>query len=111
MHTAPSGYPSNLRIIAKTLSSITFQWNKLKCHQENGPIIGYEYRIYHDLFHYIKGTVNQHTTMFTVYETQMISFSVAAINVVGTGEHCPLFKLSTSELGVNITHKVLSQSC
>ena len=102
----PSWYPSDLKIIAKTPSSVTFQWSKLKCYQENGPIIGYHYRIYHDPFHYTEGTVNQYTTTYTVHDTEITSFSVAAVNEDGIGQHCPPLEVALFESGSDFNARV-----
>ena len=97
VHTEPSSYPPDLMITAKTSSFITFQWSKLKCHQENGPITGYQYRVYRDLFQYTEGTIDQSTTTYTVFDTTMLSFSVAAMNEAGIGEHCPPLQIPMSD--------------
>ena len=98
-HAEPSGYPSEVKIFQLTSTSITFQWQRLKCQQENGPITGYQYRVYHDLFQYSEGTVECNTTMVTLYDTNVRAFSVAAMNEAGIGEHSPLLKLITSNSG------------
>ena len=87
-HTEPSGYPTQLRIVQQTPAFVVFQWNQLKCHQENGPITGYALRTYYQ-FQYTEGTVDKNTTSYTIYDTHIQAFSVAAINEVGIGDHCP----------------------
>ena len=87
-YAGPSGYPSKLKIVNQTSTYVTFQWNHLECDQENGPITGYEYRAYYDLFQYTEGTLNQNTTTYTIYDADILAFSVAAINEAGIGEHC-----------------------
>ena len=73
----------------------------MKCHQENGPITGYEYRAYYDLFHYTEGTVDKSTTTYTIYDTNIQAFSVAAINEAGVGEHCPPMKIEKYHSGMH----------
>ena len=85
---APSGYPSQLQIIEQTPLTVTFRWNELACHEENGPITGYQYRVYYDLEHYYEGIVDRRTTMVTLSYNNMQSFSVAAKNEAGNGEYC-----------------------
>ena len=101
-YTEPSGAPSNLRIVYQTSTSVTFQWNELKCHEENGPITGYEYRVYHTLFHYTDGKVDRNTTTYTIYDTNVQEFSVAAINDAGIGDHCPLLQIPAFGSGVQL---------
>ena len=72
----------------------------MNCHEENGPITGYEYRLYHTLLPYTDGTVDQNTTTYTIYDTNVEAFSVAAINEAGIGEHCPLLQIPAFRSGV-----------
>ena len=64
-------------------------WNELECYEENGPITGYQYRVYYDLNQYQEGNVDRETTMVTLHYNNMQSFSVAATNQAGMGEYCP----------------------
>ena len=88
LYAGPSGYPSKLKIVHQTSTHVTLQWNHLECDQENGPITGYEYHAYYDLFEYTEGTLDQNTTTYTIYDADIQAFSVAAINEAGIGEHC-----------------------
>ena len=72
----------------------------MKCHKENGPIAGYEYRAYYDLFHYTEGKLDQKTTTYTIYDTNIQAFSVAAINEAGIGEHCPPLQINKMASGI-----------
>ena len=69
-------------------NSITFEWNQLKCHQQNGRMVGYQYRLYYSAIAYTHGYVGPMTTSLTTYDMSVIGFSVAAINVAGIGPHC-----------------------
>lgn len=93
-----------MEINAKTLFSITFQWKELECQKQNGPITGYQYRIYHDHLHYTEGSVGPDTTSHTVLisntEENVQAFSVAAINIAGVGEHSPPLRAATTDSGV-----------
>ena len=89
LYKAPSGYPSQLQIIELTPLIVTFQWKELQCFEENGPISGYHYRAYYGVNHYEEGRVDSKTTMISLYYNNMQSFSVAAANEAGIGEHCP----------------------
>ena len=100
LYTEPSGFPSELKIVHQTSTFVAFQWNELKCYEENGPITGYEYRVYHTLFHYTDGTADRNTTTYTIYDTSVQAFSVAAINDAGIGEHCPLLQIPAFRSGV-----------
>ena len=68
---------------------MTFQWTELECYEENGPITGYQYRIYYDHAHYNQGTVKKNINTLTKLKANIQNFSVAAINKVGVGPHCP----------------------
>ena len=61
----------------------------MSCYEENGPITGYQYRAYYDVNHYEEGYVDSRTTTITFYYNDIQSFSVAATNEAGIGEHCP----------------------
>ena len=99
-YTEPFGYPSKLTIVLQTSTFVTFQWNELKCHEENGPITGYEYRLYHTQFHCTDGKVDRNTTTYTLYDTSVQAFSVAAINEAGIGEHCPPLQIPAFPSGL-----------
>ena len=96
----PSGYPLNANIILSS-SSLTFEWQRLECFEENGPITGYEYRVYYNLVDYIKGVVAKNITQLTVMHTNVQAFSVAAINEAGIGRHSPPVQIPGFELGNN----------
>ena len=64
-------------------------WNELECYEENGPITGYQYRVYYDLNYYQERNVDRETTMVTLPYNNMQSFSVAATNQAGIGKFCP----------------------
>ena len=76
-------------MIKRTLLTVTFQWKQLECFEENGPITGYRYRAYIHLSNYTEGEVDRNTRMVTLFHKDMQAFSVAAMNKVGIGEHCP----------------------
>ena len=80
---------------------ITFSWKELKCHQQNGPITGYQYHTYHDLFmlQYDEGIVDSTTSTLTLFDTAVQAFSVAAVNEAGVGEHSPALKLTLPYMG------------
>lgn len=85
----PSGYPSVIQITIQTSETVTFEWKALECYQENGPITGYNYRIYYNLNNYNAATVSSSITMITLFHQNIQGFSVAAMNEAGIGEHCP----------------------
>ena len=97
--TEPSGYPSELQIIMQTSLTVTFQWKALECYEENGPIIGYHYRAYQDLFHYDEGTANWNATTISLISSNLKSFSLAAMNEAGIGEHCPPIEVPNFDEG------------
>ena len=100
----PSGYPSNLRVLAKTLFSVTFKWNELECHKQNGPITGYEFRVYYAFWRYIEGVLGPKTTVHTLYvsntELGGYALSVAAINEASIGEYSSPCTVLYTELGI-----------
>ena len=85
----PSGYPSEVQITSQTFTMVTFQWKELECYEENGPITGYQYRICYDNSNYSEGRVDAKTNRITLFKRNVQFFSVAAINLVGIGPHCP----------------------
>ena len=98
----PSGYPSIINI-NQSSSSVTVEWQPLECFQENGPITGYNYRIYRNFVDYTEGLVGVNKTGLRVMNTYicMQAFSVAAINKAGIGDHCPPVQIATFNLGNN----------
>ena len=78
---------------------MTFEWQPLECFEENGPITGYIYRIYHNFVDYMEGSVERTKTNLTVMHANVQAFSVAAINKAGIGEHCPPVLVLSFNLG------------
>ena len=73
---------------------ITFSWRKIECEQRNGVLLGYEIMLYYD-DRVLTARVAEPVTTFTILP-QLNSrlyfpkaISVAAINEVGVGNHCP----------------------
>ena len=73
---------------------ITFSWEEIECEQRNGALLGYEINLHYDeIVHTVK--VFKPITAFTIpplFITQSRypnAISVAAINQVGVGIHCP----------------------
>ena len=97
----PGGYPSNINIIQSS-SSVTYEWQPLECFEENGPITGYNYRVYYNFVDYLEGFVGRNKTVLTLWHINMQAFSVAAINKAGTGEHCPPVQVPNFNLGNEI---------
>ena len=92
-HEGPSGYPSELQVISQTSSVVSFQWKELECYEQNGPITGYNYRVYYNLSYHTEGEVDRNTTMVTLLHNNMQGFSVAAMNKAGMGKHCPTIQV------------------
>ena len=96
---------------------MTFRWKELACYEENGPITGYQYQVYY-LSHYEEGNVDRRTTMITLHYNNMHSFSVAAKNEAGVGEHCPPLQVpyfhegnhNAHETSICIVHRTYSKS-
>ena len=91
----------------QTPSTVTFQWKELDCYEENGPITGYQYRAYYGLFNSIENVLDNNTTMVTLPSENMLSLSVAAMNEVGIGDHCPPILVPIFDEGNEIVHKCL----
>lgn len=85
----PTGYPSDVKIISQTSAFVTFHWRELECHEENGPITGYNYLICTHHASCSIGSVDASTTKLTVSNMNIHNFRVAAINKVGIGPHSP----------------------
>ena len=79
----------------------TFSWKELDCEQRNGVLLGYEIKLYYDEQVLTRRVVKSVTT-FTILPQWRpeLSFpkaiSVAAINEVGVGNHCPAVKINLS---------------
>ena len=91
----------------QTPSTVTFRWKELDCYEENGPITGYQYRAYYGLFNSIENVLDNNTTMVTLPSENMLSLSVAAMNEVGIGDHCPPILVPIFDEGNEIGHKCL----
>ena len=87
LYTGPSGFPNDIYIFL-TSTSLTALWKPIICMKRNGPIIGYVvdfhslenhslYTIVTSEIYYIRD-LNPYTNYF---------FSVAGVNVNGTGPH------------------------
>ena len=80
---------------------ITFSWKKVDCEQRNGLFFGYEIKLYYDEEVYTRRVVESITT-FTIlpqWKPELCfpkAISVAAINEVGVGDHCPPVNISLS---------------
>ena len=86
---------------------MTFQWKELECYEENGPITGYNYRIYQDMSRYISGNVGANTTRLSLFKANIQYFRVAAINKAGIGPHCPQIPVPRFDQGdVNFQYKL-----
>ena len=78
---------------------ITFSWKELDCEEWNGALAGYEIKLYYEDEVHTERVV-EFVTTFTIQPNSMLKFSfpkaisVAAINEVGVGNHCPLVKIS-----------------
>ena len=65
----------------------------MKCHQQNGPISGYIYQLYHDLVHFSEGIVHDTIITLPFIGGSFMQFSVAAMNEAGVGEYSPPFTI------------------
>ena len=84
--------------------SVTFKWNVLECDQQSAPITAYECKLFTEEGNFTE-TVTENQASFDVYVLMMLHpeskllFSVAAINVYGVGEHCPIVEVCTPKEG------------
>ena len=103
LYLEPSAFPTHLKVVLQTRNTVTLQWKRLECYEENGPIVGYQYRIYSDLIHqhYQEGIVDGGTNRIRLLfgNTRKKAFSVAAINEAGVGQHSPLLVLDSPIVG------------
>ena len=82
-------------------AGITFSWKELDCEERNGALLGYEIKLYYDE-EVCTARVVGSVTMFTILPKWRPNFSfpraisVAAINEVGVGNHCPPVKINPS---------------
>ena len=73
----------------------------MQCEERNGVLLGYEIKLYYDKQVYTT-EVAESVTMFTIVPQLFPEFSfpdaisVAAINEVGTGSHCPPVNINSS---------------
>ena len=82
---APTGAPQGLSVQSVMATSVVLTWNEMDCLQRNGDITGY-------MIQYVRDsqliTDLSSTRTYTVQELipfTEYSFSVAAVNSVGTG--------------------------
>lgn len=91
-----TGYPQHLKIIRRDsrLRTVQLGWDELQYDRYNGALIGYDCTTYYDKFAATK-RVHFYETAFTVSfpkepgSPSPRAFSVAAVNEVGVGDHCP----------------------
>ena len=82
-------------------SGITFSWKEVECERRNGLFQGYEIKLYYDDEVCTRGLV-EFVTTFTIPSQSEPEFrfpkaiSVAAINEVGVGDHCPPVNINLS---------------
>ena len=80
---------------------VTFSWKEMQCEERKGVLLGYEIKLYYDKQVYTTRVVESVTT-FTVLPQWKpgLSFpkaiSVAAINELGAGNHCPPVHINQS---------------
>ena len=96
---APKGYPSQLQIIKQTVQLVTFQWKELACYEENGPITGYQFRVYYNFNYYQEWRVHSSKTMITLPYSNMQRVTVAAVNEAGIGVYSPPIEVPYFRLG------------
>ena len=83
------------------IGGTTFIWKELDCEQRNGVLLGYEIKLYYDKEVLTRRVVESVTT-FTILPQWKPEFSfpkaisVAAVNEVGVGNHCPPVKINLS---------------
>ena len=99
-----SAFPQDLKQEHSNISRIggvTFIWNEMKCEERNGILLGYEIKLYYDKGVYTT-RVAESVTMFTIVPQLLPessfpkAISVAAINEVGAGNHCPPVNINQS---------------
>ena len=85
----PTGYPSNIRILSSERSNLILTWDELNCYERNGPIIGYQYRLYINHTHYtsdmVKFDVKLPIQLSVRNHITVLAISIAAVNDVGVG--------------------------
>ena len=85
---------------------ITFSWKEIDCEQMNGVFLGYEIKLYYRN-KVCTEKVDVSVTTFTVQPNWKPKFSfpkaisVAVINEVGVGSHCPPVKINLHPFGEN----------
>ena len=98
-----TAFPQHLKQeynMSKT-GGIIFSWKALDCEQRNGLLLGYEIKLYNDEQVYTRSVVES-VTIFIIRPQWKPDFhfpnaiSVAAINEVGVGSHCPPVSIDLS---------------
>ena len=80
---------------------VMFSWKEMQCKERNGVLLGYEIKLYCGRQVHTT-TVVESETMFTVVPQWRTKFSypkaisVAAMNELGAGNHCPRVKINLS---------------
>ena len=92
-YVGPSGYPPYVNVISLEDLTAKFRWSKLECMKQNGPIIGYEYRLETEFETFIGRVGPEETSYTAVFKKHTVAkFSVAAVNIVGMGDYSPNIK-------------------
>ena len=105
IHVAPATYPPRVRAVYKGSNFITFVWNELPCRHENGAIVGY--RVAYSSCCDEKGMPirKSYDTRYTRFNAThlkpdtIVTFQVAAVNIVGRGDFSPPLKVKTGPAG------------
>ena len=100
LYTAPATHPLDLQVVRFHSSRLTFEWQKMESSFENGPISGYEVRLYVDscyTTHIINNvSINSYTVEGVEPGVSAYGLSVAAVNDAGVGCHSPIVWLNTT---------------
>lgn len=90
--TGPTGFPGGLRIVSVNSSFIKFRWNKLECNKQNGPLIGYQYKVC-TVHKCLDGMIDSKETSCILHfehrDSNKCTISIAAVNEVGIGDYSP----------------------
>ena len=82
---APTGAPQGLSVQNVMATSVVLTWNELDCLQRNGDINGYMFRYDRDSRLISDSSSTRTYTVEELIPFTEYSFSVAAVNSVGTG--------------------------
>lgn len=81
-----------MEVLSANAISVIFAWSKVECDKINGALLGYECTVYFDTYTHtesVVASISSYIVSVPAFQSVPRAFSVAAVNEVGIGDHCP----------------------